>query len=249
MQEQAQLHLYVDLMSQPSRALVIFCKCTGIPFVQHVVNLGKGEQRTKEYLTINPLGKVPFATFSNGFSLPESSAILRYLAGTNPSMSDNWLPADDCQRARVDAAMAWNMSILRDGAAKLCFNRVIGPSRGLPANAAVAANAEAAIRRALTDLDGVWLGDSKRWVAGGSAPSAADLLMACELEQLRLLDGALEGPTMEELLEPHPRVRQWISDVQKALSPHYADAHVLLGKAAQWFKQLKQQRGNVRSRM
>ena len=36
------LKLYVDLMSQPSRALYIFLKKTKIPFETNLVNLAKG---------------------------------------------------------------------------------------------------------------------------------------------------------------------------------------------------------------
>ena len=40
-------------------------------------------------------------------------------------------------------------------------------------------------------LDSVWLKDGP-FVAGQSQPSIADLLLSCEVEQLCLLDGALQ---------------------------------------------------------
>lgn len=40
-------------------------------------------------------------------------------------------------------------------------------------------------------MNDVWLG-GRDYVGGGSAPSIADLLIACELEELCLLEGADE---------------------------------------------------------
>lgn len=39
-------------------------------------------------------------------------------------------------------------------------------------------------------LEQVWLAPGLDYVGGGTQPSIADLLMACEIEQLRLLDAA-----------------------------------------------------------
>merc|ERR1712002_933825 len=53
------LKVYADLMSQPARAVVIFCRAAGIPH-QHVpVRITAGDTKTEEYLAMNPLGKVP----------------------------------------------------------------------------------------------------------------------------------------------------------------------------------------------
>ena len=68
--ENMSLKLYYFLLSQPSRALYIFLKKCNIPFESKIVNLGKAEQLTPEYLEINPHGKVP-AIDHNGFKLSE----------------------------------------------------------------------------------------------------------------------------------------------------------------------------------
>jgi glutathione S-transferase len=47
------------------------------------VDLDKGENKTSEFLAINPHGKVPVLT-DGTFALPESNAILWYVAETHP---------------------------------------------------------------------------------------------------------------------------------------------------------------------
>ena len=50
---------------------------------------------------------------------------------------------------------------------------------------------------------------------GGAKPCLADLLMACELQQLEMLEGS-EGPErMAGILAPHPRVQTWMRDVRE----------------------------------
>lgn len=64
------LKLYIDLLSQPSRALYIFFKACNIPFEKKIVNLVKLEQHTPEFEAINPFKKVP-AIEHNGYKLTE----------------------------------------------------------------------------------------------------------------------------------------------------------------------------------
>jgi glutathione S-transferase len=47
------------------------------------VDLDKGENKTPEFLAINPHGKIPVLV-DGDFALPESNAILWYIAETNP---------------------------------------------------------------------------------------------------------------------------------------------------------------------
>lgn len=153
------------------------------------VDVGKGQHRQPEYLAKFPLGKVP-ALQDGDFYLWESVAIMRYLLTKFPEQcKTHWYPEDVQTRARVDAVLCWHFNNTREGSMKLCWNRAIAPARGLPANSAMADAAEALLRGALKDLVRVWLADG-RWLCAAAQPTIADLLIACELEQLRLLDGA-----------------------------------------------------------
>ena len=70
-----------------------------LPYDWIEIDSGKGETRTPEFLARNPNGKVPVLELEPGVYLPESNAIVCYLADASPLM-----PTDRLERARV---LAW----------------------------------------------------------------------------------------------------------------------------------------------
>ena len=70
-----------------------------LPYAWTEIDSTKGETRTPEFLAMNPNGKVPVVEIEPGVYLPESNAIICYLADASPL-----LPADRLLRARV---LAW----------------------------------------------------------------------------------------------------------------------------------------------
>jgi glutathione S-transferase len=70
-----------------------------LPYDWIEIDPGKGETRTPEFLARNPNGKVPVVELEPGVYLPESNAIICYLADASPL-----LPSDRLSRARV---LAW----------------------------------------------------------------------------------------------------------------------------------------------
>lgn len=211
--------LYVDLMSQPSRACAILrdlylgggmsgggsdSNANAAAVGVRAVRLDRGEQRQEPYASLNPLQKVPFLEIAGGAEgLAESGAILPFLAASFPDrVPENWRrpQADRLRAARHDAALLWSQSALRAGATRAVFHRVIGrlvfkqeTSRD------VAAHGAQVLRAALADLERAWLqGGARRFIghgegpagASGELPSAADLICLCELDQLLLLEAA-----------------------------------------------------------
>jgi glutathione S-transferase len=67
-----------------------------IPFTLVEKDILRGETRTPEFLAINPNGRIPVLELEDGRRVPESDAILFYLAEGTP-----FLPADRFARARV----------------------------------------------------------------------------------------------------------------------------------------------------
>ena len=67
-----------------------------LPYRWIEVSTTKGETRTAEFLARNPNGQVPTLELADGGFLPESGAILHYLAEGTPL-----LPAGRLERARV----------------------------------------------------------------------------------------------------------------------------------------------------
>ncbi len=66
------------------------------PFELVEVDILKGESRTPAFLARNPNGRIPTLELDSGEFLPESNAILFYLAGGTP-----YLPDDRLGQARV----------------------------------------------------------------------------------------------------------------------------------------------------
>jgi glutathione S-transferase len=68
----------------------------GVPFERVEYDIDRAETRTLEFLRMNPNGRVPVLELEDGRFLPESNAILFYLAEGTP-----FLPDDRFGRARV----------------------------------------------------------------------------------------------------------------------------------------------------
>lgn len=66
------------------------------------IDVLKKESRTPEFLALNPAGQVPLLEIEPGVCLPESNAILHYLAEGSPL-----LPAGRLERAQVLRWMFW----------------------------------------------------------------------------------------------------------------------------------------------
>jgi glutathione S-transferase/GST-like protein len=67
-----------------------------LPYAVHAVDLMQGEQKTAEFLSLNPNGRIPVIVH-DGFAVFESGAILLYLA----ELSGRLLPTEPKARSRV----------------------------------------------------------------------------------------------------------------------------------------------------
>ncbi|MET0969879.1 MAG: maleylacetoacetate isomerase [Tardiphaga sp.] len=76
----------------------------GLTAHERVIDLDKGEQRSDEFLKINPLGAIPALIASGHPPLTQSTAILEFLDETHPAPP--LLPADPYGRARVRSIAA-----------------------------------------------------------------------------------------------------------------------------------------------
>jgi len=72
------LTLYWNLGSQPARAVKCLIDLGKIKCNLVTMDIMKSQTRTKEYLSLNPLGQIPFL-IDGDFKLAESNAILVYL--------------------------------------------------------------------------------------------------------------------------------------------------------------------------
>ena len=110
------MKLYTNLFSPNARKVHAVAQELGIELDTHTVDLRGGEQRTPEYLALNPNGKVP--TLVDGdTTLWESNAILCYLAGK----SDNDLWPKSAKRYDILRWMFWDAYHFGDA-----IGRIIG---------------------------------------------------------------------------------------------------------------------------
>lgn len=113
------------------------------------VSIFEGAGKTPEFLAKNPTGAVPVLELDDGRTLPESNAILMYLAeGTD------YLPADAWQRAQVARWMFFEEDYVQNGLASLRHWTLTGKLARRSAEAI--AGKRALSEKSLAFLDG-WL--------------------------------------------------------------------------------------------
>jgi glutathione S-transferase len=162
----------------------------GVEYRYVVVDLAAGEQRSPAFLALNPHGKVPVLV-DGDFVLPESDAILWYLAESFPAA--RLLPASPRDRARTLEWCAFNATALYPAYYDLYFHSV-GPS---PAKrvAAIADLARDRLARSLAVLEQRL--SSGEYLAG--TYSIADIATASVVRSIKeRLPTAYDGPAAIE---------------------------------------------------
>jgi glutathione S-transferase len=148
----------------------------GIPLEYQPLDAFKGENRTPQYLALNPAGRMP--TLVDGdFVLWESDAILQYLASKTP----NTLWPDDA-RTRADIMRWQNWQSAHwgsDACVPLTFQNLVKGIFGLGGpDAAVVAKATEAFNKEAAVLDQHL---AKRGWLVGSGPTLADFTVGSYL--------------------------------------------------------------------
>ena len=93
------MKLYSYFRSSAAYRLRIALNLKGVEYEYAAVNLLQNEQKSDEYLALNPLGLVPALTLPEGETLGQSIALLEWLEESYPEPA--LLPADRLGRARV----------------------------------------------------------------------------------------------------------------------------------------------------
>jgi glutathione S-transferase len=130
-----------------------------LPYESVPVDLFLGETRTGEHFARNPDGRIPVLETDGGDMLPESGAILLFLAEGTPL-----LPAGGLERARVHQWMFFEQNRIEADIGVARFLKLAGRDAALPE---VYANRVERGRDAVAALDR-GLADGRRFVTGGS---------------------------------------------------------------------------------
>ncbi len=107
--------------SSPANKVRFAANAMGLKYDYKRVNLLAGEQKTPEFLKMNPAGRVP-AIDDNGFKAFESNAIIKYLADKNNSPL---YPKDLQKRTIVDQWIDFACMHVQTALNRVTFNRAM----------------------------------------------------------------------------------------------------------------------------
>ena len=165
-----------------------------IPFERVTVDLFTGETRTPQHFGRNPDGRIPVLELDDGQTIPESGAILAYLAeGTE------YLPADRLARARVAQWMFFEQNRIEAELSYARFLKLSGRSEQIPE---AFENRLERGRDALVALDR-GLSDGREFIAGDY--SIADIALYAYVHCAE--DAGAE-------LAPHDAITAWLRRVE-----------------------------------
>jgi glutathione S-transferase len=165
----------------------------GLEFETVTVDLFTGETRRPEHLARNPDGRVPVLELDSGELIPESAAILLYLAEGTP-----FLPSDPLARARVHQWLFFEQNQIEPGLAVARFMALVGRVKKYPE---VFADRLRMGRRALESLE---RGLVDEFVAGASY-TVADIALHA---YVHCADEAGAEP------RSHARIAAWLDRVE-----------------------------------
>lgn len=165
------------------------------PYEYKAYDIIRGETRTPEFLNkVNPNGRIPVLELDDGRMLPESNAILTYLAeGTH------WMPSDPFTKAQVMSWMFWEQYSHEPNIATLRFWAHLPELTDAQRNQIAGKRAEGEAALALMDMQ---LGHTD-WLVGTS-PTIADIALYAYTHVAE--DGGYK-------LANYPGVQAWVDRV------------------------------------
>lgn len=104
MTDQPKLELFAYWRTSAGYRVRVALALKGLTAQERIVDIDKGENRSPEFLKINPLGAIPALIVDGGEPITQSLAILEFLEDIAPETP--LLPADPIGRARVRSIAA-----------------------------------------------------------------------------------------------------------------------------------------------
>lgn len=193
MNDAASLRLYRHPLSGHCHRVELLLSLAALPCELVPVDLAAGAHKQPRFLEQNSLGQVPVLLHGD-FALPDSNAILLYLAETFPSAGE-YLPRNPKQRAAMQRWLSIAAGQLAQGPAAARLVRVFG--RKLD-HAQAVANAHELFAVFETEL-------ARRDFFVGDAPTLADF---------SLYAYTAHAPEGEVSLDPYPQLRAWLERLE-----------------------------------
>lgn len=121
-----------------TRRVLFTAALANVEYQYKEIDIGKGEQKNPEFLSINPTGKTPAMTTPHG-SINESHALARYLART--SKVSTFYPNSPFERALIDQQCDKVTFQLGDALIKILYQTFLNPAFGFgPTNKDIVAH-------------------------------------------------------------------------------------------------------------
>lgn len=205
------MKIYGHFMSAPSNQVRLTASALGLDHDYIHVDLARGEQKSPEYLAVNPFGRVP-ALDDDGFKLAESNAISRYLACKTDCA---FYPNDPRARATIDQWMEYAGHHVRANMGKILFNKILAPMLDAPVDEKSMKEGEQFLNNALPAIDGA-LG--RNAYLAGDAMTIADTAMIAAMEPFEMIGYDFSG---------FANIKKWragimAQDFYKHVHDHYA---------------------------
>ena len=196
------LKIYADLISEPSRTVLGFCRLSGVAYEFVPVDLVKGEYLSEEYAAINPYQAVP-AIAHGSYKLNESGAIISYIADAF-NVDNHWYPKDIKIRGRIQAFIHWHHQALRERKDEYLVPKVVMPliAGAAPPSAEDEVKMAKSVDDAMKDFD-LLLADTG-YAARTAGPTVADIFAYNEVAMLQLL---------KIDVAQYPRVKTWYDEI------------------------------------
>ena len=177
----------------------LFLSLIGIVYTKVPVDLHAGENKTSEFLSMNPNGLIPVLV-DGSETIYDSIAILSYLARVYAD--ESWFPGEPVQLSKVIRWLAFEQSEVRYGLARarviaLKNPSTLGSTGTLEESQVIGILALKILNKKLSKS--TWLADSRQ---------ATICDIACYPYTAMSNDGGIS-------LEPYPAVIRWLEDIER----------------------------------
>ena len=210
------LILYAFPISQPARAVTWLLEIKGLAY-EYKTTQPHTDTEKPEFWKVAPTGRIP-AINDDGFILFESNAIMQYLC--NKHKWTDYYPENYQSRALVDQYMHWHHTNLRlvtlEVWAPIFFATI--RKQTIPK---VTDPLPSSVQFSLRLFDDFFLGGKKKYIAGESSPTIADIAAYCELDQIAL-------SKMFDLT-PYTNITAWMDNMRRL--PKHDEVRVPLSKS------------------
>ncbi len=180
------MRIYDFYFAPNPRKLRVYLAEKGLSIPMEQVDLTKGEHRTPEFLSKNPMGSLPVLELDDGSHLTESLAIIEYFEELYPDPP--MIGTEPLERARVRELERLAETSVFNRIARIFFNTspVFASAQQIPA---AAEQAVAGLPNALRILDEAV---GERPFVAGDRPTIADCTLFAAFEHAKLANVVID---------------------------------------------------------